>query len=260
VQLTKHYVAAPDHRIPVMELLPDGDDRPAAVVLCPGAGGDKYQVLENMVRLSDRGFATLSLDGPELGERRTERGIPRAANEGPAAHLRWFEIQLQYARDFASVLGWWLASWRIDPGRVGAWGRSFGANCLYFALQNERRVKAAALVIGTPNNGETLRLRIERDPDRGPPPTPEMWDDIGRRFGPLTAIENAAKLSHLPILACSGDKDPTMPLEAMVPFVERMRRLPEPKAPFEHRVYDSEHWATREMEADWIAWFRAHLT
>jgi len=260
MRLTKHYIDAPDYRIPVMELLPDDGGRPPAVVLCPGAGGDKFQVLENMVRLSDRGFATLSLDGPELGERRTERGIPRAANEGPAAHLRWFEIQLQYARDFAAVLGWWLATGRIDTDRLGAWGRSFGANCLYFALQDERRIKTAAIIIGTPNNVETLRLRIDRDPDRGPPPPPEMWDDIRRRFGPLTAIENAGKLCHLPILACSGDKDPTMPLEAMAPFVERMGGVPQPKAAFEHRIYDSEHRATREMEADWIEWFLAHLT
>lgn len=260
MQLNKHYVATAEYRIPVLELLPDDSPSPPpGVVLCPGAGGNKEQVLENMWRLSERGFATLSLDGPELGERRTKKGIPRAANEGPTAHVRWLEIQAQYARDFGAVLGWWIASDRIDAARVGAWGRSFGANCLYIALQNEQRVRAAVVVIGTPNAVETLPLRIAALPERGPEPTPELWREIRERFAPLMAMTHPERLRHVPLLACSGDKDPLMPLEVMARFVEKIEGLPPPKAAFEHRVYDSEHRATPAMERDWIAWFEQHL-
>ena len=261
MQLSKHYVPTSDYAIPVLELLPDGAARPPAVILCPGAGGDKYQVLENMARLAECGLATLSLDGPELGERRTALGMPRAAVEGPSAHMRWLEMGLQYARDFAAVLTWWLAQGRIDADRLGAWGRSFGANCLFYALQDERRIRAAAAVIGTPNNLETLRRRLELLSDRGPGPTSEMWQEAQRRFGPRTAVENVGKLVHLPLLACWGADDTTMPLETVtVPFVERMEAWPQPKAEFVHRVYPGTgHAATAAMQADWIAWFRKHL-
>lgn len=261
MQLTRHDVETPEYTIPVLELLPDGPAaNPPAVILCPGAGGNKEQVLENMVHLTLRGFATLSLDGPELGERRTERGIPRAPTEGPAAHIRWFEIGVQYARDFTAVLTWWLAAGRVDPERLGAWGRSFGANCLYYALQDERRVRAAVAVIGTPNNIETLRRRLIALPERGPEPTPEMWRQIRERFGPLTAIENADKLAHLPLLALSGGQDTVMPLEAMQPFVEKMHTIGQPKAPFVHHIHpDAAHTWTHKMEAEWIDWFEKHL-
>ena len=70
MQLSKYYVQADSYRIPVLELLPDAPRSPA-VLLCPGAGGDKYQVLENMARLVERACYFLVMPRPQSG--RTSR-------------------------------------------------------------------------------------------------------------------------------------------------------------------------------------------
>ena len=262
MQLTRHDIDAGEYRIPAMELLPDDlAERPPGIVMLPGLGGDKYQILENMAHLAIRGFATLSIDGPELGERRTQRGIPRPPALGPKAHVALMEMNQQYVRDFRTTLDWWLGQGRIDTERVGAWGRSFGGNTLFYGLQGERRVKAAAAVIGTPNNIETLRQRLIAVPEGGPEPTPDLWKEIGERFGSLAATENVEKFSHVALLACWGAEDTIMPPEAVLhPFVERMEALPKAKAPFAYKVYDGAgHQATAEMQTDWIDWFEKHL-
>jgi dienelactone hydrolase len=262
MQLTRHDIDAGEYAIPAMELLPDdAAERPPGIVMLPGLGGNKYQVLENMAHLAARGFATLSIDGPELGERRTERGIPRAPALGPEAHVALMEMNQQYVRDFRTTLDWWLGQGRIDADRLGAWGRSFGGNTLFYGLQGERRVKAATAIIGAPNRIDVMRRRLAALPEHGPEPTPEMWREIQERFGPLSATENVEKLSHVALLACWGADDPLMPIETVLhPFVERMAALPNPKAPFAYKVYDGAgHRATPEMQTDWTDWFEKHL-
>lgn len=116
--------------IPGYLRVPPGSDGPAPVVaFVPGWEGSKESPGPTAEFLLARGMATLTIDGPGLGE--TRERLPLTGNYGPM---------------FTAVLDQLAGRDDVDAGRVGLLGTSRGALLAARATAQEPRIAALATV------------------------------------------------------------------------------------------------------------------
>jgi dipeptidyl aminopeptidase/acylaminoacyl peptidase len=113
----------------------------AAVILVHGTGAERASLLPETRLLGQAGFGVLTLDLPGQG---LSAGV-----------TRWGEPE---ARALSAAVDWLSARPEVDPGRIGAFGLSFGGYVLLQAALRESRLRALVLA-STPEDldAETRR-------------------------------------------------------------------------------------------------------
>jgi len=120
-------------------LRPPGTQRRPAVVIVPGAGGDRRQLLPEAAWLAARGIVTLTLTPPSslvTTQPRTAKGLLAQARDITVADV----VAVRRAVDLLSTLP------TVDGSRVGYLGWSLGAKTGTFVAAEEPRVKSLVLL------------------------------------------------------------------------------------------------------------------
>lgn len=114
--------------LPAFLRLPRGITRPACAIMIGGANSNKI----NMHAVSDyyleRGVAAFGLDGPGQGEFRAQTGRPLRVSDFSAA--------------LSAAIDWLQQDDRVDPDRIGIYGRATGGLLAIHASAGDKRVKA----------------------------------------------------------------------------------------------------------------------
>lgn len=138
----------------VVSLPGEARTRSPAVVLCQGLSGVHHLVLPEVARwLADAGVASLRFDYTGYGESDGERG--------------WIDPRAR-VDDAMSALAWLAQHPSVDPGRLGAYGHSYGGPVAVTLAARDRRVRAVVSVSG-PVSGSALLGDL-----RGPEETAEL--------------------------------------------------------------------------------------
>jgi 2,6-dihydroxypseudooxynicotine hydrolase len=112
--------------------LPEGrDGRLPCVILMAGADSTKEEFFTLENEFLRRGLATISFDGP-----------------GQGTTWRAQKLRADYERPVAAAIDRLSIHPRIDPDRIGIWGRSFGGYAAPRAAALEKRLKACVSIGG----------------------------------------------------------------------------------------------------------------
>jgi dienelactone hydrolase len=111
--------------------LPSGGTRSPCVILMAGADSTKEEFCTLEDEFLKRGLATFSFDGP-----------------GQSTTWRQMKLRPDYERPVAAVLDVLCNHPRIDAGRIGIWGRSFGGYAAPRAASSDKRLKACVSIGG----------------------------------------------------------------------------------------------------------------
>jgi pimeloyl-ACP methyl ester carboxylesterase len=169
----------------------------AALILVHGTGAERASLLEETRLLAAAGFGVLTLDLPGQGLSAGDTGWGAPEECAVSAAVDWLSARPE-----------------VDPGRIGAFGLSFGGYVLLQAAVAEPRLKALVLV-STPEDldAETRRanagwgLLSE---------LPALWVLHRYRRGArdLAPREAVAALSPRAVFIISGERDRLVPPEA----------------------------------------------
>jgi uncharacterized protein len=169
----------------------------AAVILVHGTGAERASLLPETRLLSEAGFGVLTLDLPGQG---LSAGV-----------TRWGEPE---ARALRAAVDWLSARPGIEPGRIGAFGLSFGGYVLLQAALGEPRLKALVLA-STPEDldAETRRANAAWGPLSE---LPALWvlhryRGAVRDRPPRQAV---AELAPRAVFIIGGERDSLVPPSA----------------------------------------------
>ena len=152
------------HRLSgVLHVPTDDGVRHPAIVLCQGLSGVQHLVLPLVAReLGHHGFVSLRFDYTGYGASEGERG--------------WIDPRSR-VDDALSAAAWLATQPSVDPGRLGAYGHSYGGPIALSLASRERRIRAVVSVSG-PGDGTAMLAGLR---------TPEEFD----AFTKLVAEERA---------------------------------------------------------------------
>lgn len=220
------------------------------VVWLPGLTGSKNGLREHLRLFADAGFTAVSYDPYEHGERmrESEEAFRHKLRVNKRRYF-WPMIALT-AEEYPRVIDWAFDSFGLD-GAVLAGGISMGGDIAVTAAGLDRRIRAVAACISTP---DWLRPGSDEVPSE---PDTYAWNCY-RRCNPLT---NLGLYAHAPAIRfLNGAEDGHVPPDGARRFRDALK---DTYAAYPERFVVTEydgvgHTFTETMLQDALAWFVQH--
>ena len=213
-----------------------GDGHPAVVML-PGAGGDRSQLLPEARRLAGRGIVAMTMDSV----------FTRALTRPPGGGLDRLRAETRLLRqeivDLRRAIDVLDERRDVDGKRIGFLGWSAGARSGAILAGVEPRVRALVLVAGG--------ARPVEDYVRLAPVA--LRPELRRLLTPVDPLRGIRRARPRTILVQAGRRDEVVPQEALRALVAA---APKPQ---EVRWYDAGHVPTMEMWSDAREWLATRL-
>lgn len=243
--------ARPGERIPALLTLPldHKEDSPPlpAIILVHGSHQEKEFLEQICTPFNEAGFAMVCFDQYMRGDRKAKNGVLGAA-------LAFRDRCWKTVHEIQRTIDYLETRPDIDNNRIYLVGASYGAITGVTAVARDKRIRAAALVVG----GGNFRLLAK---------APEIREAIPPWLRPLTApmmillagpadpIHHAAETAGTPILMLNGSKDGVVIPEAGKALYAA---LGEPKEirwyPVNHPDREENGKEVLRMLSDGLAW------
>jgi pimeloyl-ACP methyl ester carboxylesterase len=177
-------------------------DRPATrkvVVLCPGYGRSKSDLLGVGTRLWKAGFNVLMFDFRDQGE-----------SDPAIATIGHFETD-----DLESALDYVL--WRMPEAEIGVLGYSMGAAVGIMTTARRHEIRALVSDSSFADLRQVLRMVFKQLTHLPPSPSMELaellvWVRAGYRISSVRPVDHVGQIAPRPILIIHGDCDVIAPV------------------------------------------------
>lgn len=138
-------------RVPALIVRPVGGDAPApTVVWLHGFGADKELHLPELCCLAEAGLLAVGMDAVGHGQRRLA-DFEQQFSGSPAGNPRLFyRLVSRTAAELPQFIDMLVEGGLTDPKRVAVAGVSMGGCIVYGAVTADRRIGAAAALLGSP--------------------------------------------------------------------------------------------------------------
>lgn len=236
--------------IPLIWEEPEAGSGGDLVIWLPGLTGTKDDVRQRLRQFAGAGFLAVSFDPCGHGERRRESKDEFARKIRDNKRRYFWPIMAHTAEEYPRVIDWAIDTFGLS-GNVLAGGESMGGDIAVAAAGIDRRIRAVAACISTPD-----WLRPGSDEEPGVPDA-YAWNCY-KRCNPLT---NLAIYQHAPAIRfLNGSLDGHVPPDGARRFRQALQDV---YAPFPERLETTEyeetgHHLTERMLEDALQWFRMH--
>jgi len=228
------FEARPGEAVPTLITLPAEADGPVpAIVFVHGSGQSKGFIEEISTPFNEAGFAMISFDQHMRGTRRVEGNLRQG--------IAWRERAWKTIADARRVIDYLETRPDIDPNRIYLVGASWGAITGTTVVAQDKRIKAAVLVVGGGDINTMLDAPLIRD--NVPRPVLALARPVVRY---LMSVADPVRHAHLatptPVLMQCGSDDQLVSPEAGEALFAAMS---EPK---ELRWYPIDHPGLRKTD------------
>lgn len=150
------FEARPGESVPtLMTLPPEGDGPFPAIVFVHGSGQSKNFIEEISTPFNEAGFIMVSYDQHMRGKRKVEGNLAQA--------LAWRERAWKTIADTRRLIDYLETREEVDPARIYLVGASWGAITGTTVVAQDKRIKAAVLVVGGGDIDTMLDAPLIRD-------------------------------------------------------------------------------------------------
>jgi len=228
--------------LPAFLRLPPGVARPPCVIMIGGANSNKINMHAVSDYYLDRGLAAFGMDGPGQGEFRAQTGRPLRVSDFDAA--------------ISAAIDWLQQDGRIDPDRIGVYGRATGGLLAIHASSRDKRIKAIVAHPASFNWGNFFERtfaptlvthRLELCSFLGA----KTLNEGTRLVKEQLTLEAVADSIDCPILSvCSAD-DETMPASESE-ILRQRAKAPIEVVTFPGKGHGGPSRLSLPLEADWL--------
>ncbi len=236
-------------KIPVLCYYPEGAEKLPIVFFVHGYTGDKISWdAGNCIKLAQQGFFTVILDARQHGERRPKDfDLVFAADRFV---LSFFKVVKETSEDITRLLDHFSSDSRVDIRRAGMTGISMGGFTTFMTATLEKRIKAAAPMIGSPH----WEMMLEY-------PGTVIEKEVMKQIMEYDPYSNFSKFKPTALLVQNGAEDMLVPTAGAKRLDEKLRVLyadmPERYKFIEYPGVA--HETTPEMIDRVIGWFKKYL-
>ncbi len=155
-----------------------------SILFFHGLGASKDIQIKELESLAQRGFLAIGIDNVGHGDRRYENFDELFSQQNPNLEKDFTDAVYSTAKELPKVIDGLLAKDLIVLDKIGVTGISMGGYVTYRAILEDKRVKAAVSILGSP------RWKIEH------PDSPHLHLD---KFYPIALLsQNAGKDESVP--------------------------------------------------------------
>jgi uncharacterized protein len=129
--------------------VPEAAGERGTILFWHGLTSSKEAQVKELQSLADAGFLAVGLDNAGHGERRLPDFDQQFSHTG-STEGTFLELVKATADEVSGVIDTLIARGYARADRIGAAGISMGGYILYRALLNDRRIRAAAALLGSP--------------------------------------------------------------------------------------------------------------
>ena len=245
---------------------PAGGSKAPFVVALHGRKEDMHKALTRYRPLTEYGIGYLVFDLHGFGGRASEPGLTydwctttytTVEEYGPML----LELQLQTAGEVSRWIDTLVEDQAVDRQRIGVTGVSLGAFSAMHAVARDRRIKAAALLLGGADWALVMHNRAMVRGGVGPQEAAGQLSDSFRRRQAENAPENYRRqLRDRPLLFVAGQKDTKVPPATFEKRIASLRAAYGRKELLEYVVWpDLGHSATEPVVRYCVEWFGKSL-
>lgn len=239
--------------IPCLVAVPnDKHDEPLPLVIYyHGFNGEKEASLTIAYKLAGNNHRVVLPDSLYHGERKST--ITQTEKE-----LAFWEIVMQNIADIPLIRAFFLDEKLISSDQVGIGGTSMGGITAYGALTQYEWIKAAAVVMGTPNLTAYAQLLVDRVNAAQPNTIPEkMINETLNKLKPLDLSLHPEAVNNRPLFAWHGEKDDVIPISQSTDFFNEL------EGNLNYRLVEERgrmHFVSRLAVEETVVWFAKHLS
>ncbi|MHB1484130.1 MAG: alpha/beta hydrolase family protein [Saccharofermentanales bacterium] len=236
--------------IPVLFYYSEGAENAPIVFCMHGYCCSKHANERIGVKFAEAGFFAVLPDARMHGERSMSDFSEKFDNTN--FFRNFFNVVKETVEDVTRIIDYLKDIKEVDTGRVGITGMSMGGHTAFMAALYDKRIKAAAPIIGTPDWTGLFDFHPNLIRPEG-----EFLDYV-MQFDPLTHYEN---LYPTALLIQNGVKDDIVPIAGARRLDDKLKRLyksiPEKYILIEYP--EAGHEVTQCMIDAAVDWFRRYL-
>ncbi|MBO1003619.1 prolyl oligopeptidase family serine peptidase [Pseudogracilibacillus auburnensis] len=224
------------------------------VIYYHGFNGEKESSLTLAYKIAKKGFRVILPDSILHGE----RGNGTSQNE---RDLAFWNIVMQNISELQLIKDYLEREGLTIPDRIGIGGTSMGGITTYGALKKYRWIKAATVLMGTPQMTAYASILLERYNRLNERKiTEEEAKQTLTKLEPYDLSFDSEKLESRPLLIWHGEKDAIVPLKHSETFYNKIENEYEDKEKLKLIIEkDRIHNITRLSMEGTADWFNQHL-
>jgi len=254
--IEKHFVG--ENKIPTLWFYHKTKKKKRIIISLHGWTGNKEGMLINCLKMADAGFCSISVDARMHGDRLDPEFWGKFAENFPRT---FFTIVVETAKDISQIVDFLETREDVDSTRIGIMGVSMGGFITLVATFLEKRIKAAASVIGAANFPlfveRMVSLKVLPFKEKPMCQPDEETKKLYQSYDPLNNLE---KFPPTALFLTGGLSDPFIPKEGIKSLYEALKPY---YNTYRNRLklnfFNVVHEYTQEMETEVIKWFKKHL-
>ncbi|MEM1506888.1 MAG: alpha/beta fold hydrolase [Candidatus Bathyarchaeia archaeon] len=250
-----------DERIPLLIIYREREEPMPTIICLHGFTGSKEGLLTPYLKFADAGFCSAAIDARMHGERFDPDFWFKFTENFPKTFLT---TVVETAKDISRVIDFLGSRSFVDLERIGLMGISMGGFITSVAVTMEKRIRAAASIIGAANFPHLIRNLASIDIlpfkcfRREAMLNPD--EETRRLFEQYDPLNNLERFPPTALLLLGGIADNLVPKECIAPLYEALkpyyRNNPDD---LKLVMYDVGHTYTLEMESEVMRWFKEKL-
>jgi dipeptidyl aminopeptidase/acylaminoacyl peptidase len=222
------------------------------VFLNHGTGGDSSQVQYMAQILSENGCFCVSVDAFGQGSREYpgfER-IFKSGNKSVEYKRKYLEMLIETCADISKMIDYYEKDERIDTQNIGITGISQGGFISFMMITSDKRITAAAPLIGSPD----LTGEWGFSPEFG-----ELPKDLRNEIIKYSPLNNFEKMTPCALFIQNGVLDKVVPVSGVRMLNEKLIALYKDGG-YDYAEYPNiAHAATEYMQRRAADWLISHL-
>lgn len=238
-----------EERIPVMLCYPKDAEKLPLVFFFHGFSVDKFNNLAEGIRIAQQGYFTVVPDARYHGERKIDNFYEHFTPDKFVSSF--FNTVKETSEDISRMIDYFSNDRRVDIKRTGLTGISMGGFITFMAGTLDKRIKALAPVVGSPD--WEMLLESERASI-----ITEETREIIMKYSPSLNYE---RFKPSALYVQNGSLDTVVPAEGSRRLDAKLRKLYS-DMPDRYEYFEdpgSGHAVPFEMMENVIKWFKKHL-
>jgi uncharacterized protein len=193
-----------EEKIPVLFCYPEGATQLPIVFFNHGNGQDAVDYISMGIALAQAGFFAVLMDARMHGRRRMPDFNERFL--GKDYKKLYLEMLRGTSSDISALIDYLQDDSRADTQRVGISGTSQGGYVSFFTITQDKRIKAAAPIIGSPDLEGQFGYSLPFD---------ELEETLQQDIIKYSPLRNYTLMPPVALLVQNGSDDQIVPVEGV---------------------------------------------